>query len=834
MTGPGQHVHIENRRDGGVFYWLGKLYLFAALVLAVIPLIAGMCVYAEFAPNVRVRDFSNYVKEVPTTTRMYAADGSKLGEFAVEWRDPAAYEEIPSGLIDAVLAAEDHRFFEHRGVDIWGTLRAVKANLMASHFAQGGSTITMQVEKQLKAREQAAKDDELIRKTPKKTIGRKIEEAISARRMEQRYSKKAILAVYLNEIYLGSGAYGVRAAGRRYFNKELSELDLGEMAMLAGLARGPSRYSPIARPEAALKRRNEVLARMARYGYIDDAGRQKWQAAPLETNPSGTVFPSQSPWFAEHVRRHVIEKYGKRALMTSGLRIETTVQPSVDIPAYENVDHGARRQDKRQGWRGPEAHLEGGGLQTFLKRSAARYSDAPLERGRRYLALVTEVENKSAVVRVGTRDYSLALADMRWAHEWKTNGVNDRKISRVNRALTVGDIVWVSRKTFGRGQFREWRLDGHNPRWQPPQSPSEHDATNIAAVTLEQAPHPQSALLTADHRNGYVVAMVGGTDFYRSQFNRAVQACRQPGSTYKPIYYSLALNEGYGYDTLLNDRLTVEVDPDGTEWTPENLGGVVSDTVTLEYALVFSKNIPSVAIFKKLGGDNVLKWARRLGFTTKIIPDRALSLGASCTKLDELSRAFMVFANNGIKRDFVYVRRIVDRHGKVLEDNTSADDPALSPRDRFDRVFAIAGRPQEQLIPARTGYLTSKLLRQAMDHGFAGIVRKTGIRAAGKTGTSSATMDTSFVGYTSKWLTTVWLGDEKRQRPLGLEDAAYMTVVPLWARYMYEVGRDHPNEVIPWQVPPGVKPSDRGDRRGNTGARMRLVYRSGKTNNGEQ
>jgi len=387
-------------------------------------------------------------------------------------------------------------------------------------------------------------------------------------------------------------------------------------------------------------------------------------------------------------------------------------------------------------------------------------------------------------------------------------------------------VVWVSRKPVVRGKFREWFLAGPNPRWAAPRPAKADGKEQPIALRLEQAPHPQAAILSADHHTGYIVAMVGGTDFGRSEFNRTVQACRQPASTYKPIYYSAALDLGYGYDSLLNDKPRAEVDPlTGEVWTPENLYGLSQNKVTLEYALVFSKNVPSIDIFKKVGAVEVEAWARRLGFSTTIIADKALALGASCTNLDELTRAFAIFARNGRHIDFVGVRRIYDRTGKLIEDNTVNYDPQLTPGDRLDRMAATAGTRPVQAIPARSAFLTSKLLRHAIKYGFANIIRSTRVRAAGKTGTSSETMDTSFVGYTSRWISAVWLGDDRRVRPLGVDDAAYMTVVPMWARFMAETAIDHPNRDIPWDVPAGAAPDDRGGTRGEQALeRMELKW----------
>jgi penicillin-binding protein 1A len=307
------------------------------------------------------------------------------------------------------------------------------------------------------------------------------------------------------------------------------------------------------------------------------------------------------------------------------------------------------------------------------------------------------------------------------------------------------------------------------------------------------------------------VAMVGGHDYDRSELNRIVQGSRQPGSTYKPIYYSLALDKGYGFGSLLNDTPRVEVDPiTGEEWIPTNLNDTVDYQVTLEYALIWSKNVPSVQLYKLCGGPEVEAWARRLGFTDEIIIDQALALGASYTRIDELTRAFSAFAKNGVRVDPLYVRRVRDREGRVLEDNTAASDPMGAPELRLDRLVATAGKRREPVIPPRTAWLTSRLLRRVVTKGHAPSLRATGMPAAGKTGTSSKTQDVWFVGYTSRWMTTAWVGNDKLDRPIGHKDAAFMIAVPMWARYMWEVAAAQPLQEIPWERPKGVKPDDTG------------------------
>jgi penicillin-binding protein 1A len=830
MNEPRARVAIANPADGGLAYWLGKLFGFAMLVTVTASMLLCAILYSYFSLRTPpLRDLRAYPHAVPAVSRIYAADGTVLGEFAREWREFVPYEQIPQQLVDAFLSVEDHDYFNHGGIYFKGIARAVWANITAGDFAQGGSTITQQVAKQFLGAE--------------KSLSRKAKEAIMARRLEAMYSKRAILAVYLNQIYLGDGAWGVKAAAQRYFQKDLDQLTLAECALIAGLAKAPTAYSPIHRPKLAIERRNLVLDKMGQYGVAKPDAIAAAKQEPIKLDLYRDIFPDRMPYYAEHVRRYVTDHFGNDALFADGLRIESAAEPTWEAPAYENADFGSRHQDKRQGWRGPEWRLDGAARATFLARQKQLYFNAltpgtgPLVPDKRYLALVDKVDSEHAEVLIGDRRFQLPLRNAAWASKWMPgNADNDVKIESVTEALKPGYVVWVSREIRTVPRYRDWLVEIKNPSWIGRDDQSEWDGKHTDVVRLEQVPHPQTAIFTADHRNAYVVAMVGGFDYDRSVFNRAVQACRQPGSTYKPIYYSLGLDQGFGFDTVLDDVPIEIVDPDtGEVWTPTNLGETLDNNVTLEYALVFSKNIPSVDLFRRLGAKNVEKWARRLGFTTKIFADDALALGASCSKLDEMARAFTVFARlgtwwpraDGKEKDWVYVRRIIDRQGNAIEDNTVAEDPELGASDRFDRFAELAGIKPPQVISPRTAFLMTRLLAHEVEFGFANVLRATGVQAAGKTGTSSATHDNLFIAYTSKFTTLVWMGDDKKERALGKLDAAYLTVVPLWARYMYEAARNYPNPKIPWAVPPGVKREDRGDHTKGEKAPepMELIYK---------
>jgi penicillin-binding protein 1A len=423
---------------------------------------------------------------------------------------------------------------------------------------------------------------------------------------------------------------------------------------------------------------------------------------------------------------------------------------------------------------------------------------------------------------VGSAVYPLPLAHMDWAAPFSAgDSQNDRKITDSRQALKTGDVVWVRNAHRSQlGRFRDYTYtEEQEVAWLAPYEGRK--APREVTLALEQTPRVQGALLAYDHASGYVTAMAGGRDYDTSEFNRAVQACRQPGSAYKPIYYSLALDKGYSFGTMLNDTPRAEVDPvTGEIWIPQNLNNTVEYQVRLDYALTWSKNLPSVELFTLVAGKDgheVEQWARRLGFTTSIKytsksggPDKALALGASCVRLDEMTRAFSTFARSGVMVEPLAIRRVLDRSGLVLEDHSVYYDPMLPAAAKLDRLALQAGEAQPAVISPRTAWLTSQLLEMVVSRGHSGSLRATKVPAAGKTGTSSATMDTWFVGYTSQWMTTTWIGDELRQRPLGTKDAAYMLAVPMFARFTYETEHEMPLKPIPWERPPSVRAGDQG------------------------
>lgn len=812
---PGLRVWVLNPARAGLFGWLLRYYAFAFACLVVAAVFVAHRVYRGYAAELpELGQVEQYDTIAPGVTRIHAADGSVIAELAREHRSYAALDDVPRDLIHAFLAAEDRRFFSHNGLDWRGLGRAIRANLRSGTVVQGGSTITQQVAKGFLSDE--------------RTLDRKLREALLSLRIESRLGKRRILEIYLNKIFLGHGAYGVAAAASRYFGKDLDELSLAECAMIAGLARAPSRYSPVTSPERALARRRVVLQDMVEAGYISVEQKELASAEPLRLVAPVDVFRLRAPFYAEHVRREVAARFGEAALLQDGLQIETPARLDLGKLAHAAIDAAVRKIDRRQGWRGPVAHLaEASARASFRERAAAEYGADGLsaEPTRWRLGLVTEADARRARVAVGAAEALLPLKRMNWAARYDRNATaNDATIAKVTDAIEVGDVVWVrpalKRKPGaaedadeGRDPPKPGPGDGAEatkpaaPRPAEPPSPPEIDAeTGLPVLELGQTPRVEAALYTMQLDSGYVDAMEGGADYDRSQFNRTTQACRQPGSVFKAIYYALALDGAqWRMDSVLEDRPYVP-EP-GEAWNPQNLGQTLDGEVLLRTALIRSLNLPSIRLFQSLGADKVVAWARRLGFSTELIADRALSLGASCVHIDELSRAFAIFARGGSWVDPVYVRRILNKRGEVLLDQRSPQDPDLDVAGRLDRMGSLALAGPRQVIDERSAFLITRLLREVVTAGIGARAGRIGVPVGGKTGTASKhtnVTDTWFVGFTSREVTAAWMGDDTYERSLGEEDASYTTAVPMWQQYMTQVVAGVPHDALPRSRPPGL------------------------------
>jgi len=789
-----RRVKVTNPADGGFFYWLFKLNVMGAITLFMALLVALPVIYISIAKTVPTPlGIADYRDDAELETRIYSANGLLLTTLRNKEYYLTRIDEIPSMLIQAFLAVEDRSFYEHSGVDVKGIARAAWANLVAGQVRQGGSTITQQVAKSFLSHE--------------RTIQRKAKELVLARRLEARLDKNQILNLYLNRIYLGSNAYGVKAAAKVYFGKPLKELNLSEMAMIVGLARAPSRYSPRRSVERATRRRNQVLGLMVQAGALSEAqaGEARKEPVRLAKRPEDPLR-WHAPHFAEHVRRLMIKTYGKDTVYTAGWEVETSMDITLQQGAQEATLRGARSMDREQGWRGPLMKLRSRPeKEAFLALVRKMYKLDRLRVGHPYPAIIESVSAGQALGRIRDKKIRIPLQLMDWASRYsRVFSENGQTIDSVRKALSPGDVVWVMAP---RRYLRKRGWGNEHPEPTP--------------MTLHQVPLVESAIYHFDHQTGYVLAMIGGLDYDRSTFNRTVQSCRQPGSMYKPIYYSLALaSDAWSMGSLVQDSPYKPAEGEAAPWNPEKVHGTrwltergeqngtawsEDGRVTVHMALARSLNQSSLNLMLKIGAEKVKTWARRLGFTTKIYADEALALGASCIRMDESTRAFATFARGGTQVEPIYIRRIRDRHGRSVVDHSHPTDPLVSEGDRLDRLWALSTTRPRQVIDEQTSFLTTKLLRDSVLYGVASPCRRVPVPSAGKGGTSSDTMDVWYVGFTSNWIATAWIGDDNYHRPLGDKVISYKSVIPMWANYMKAMVGSRPGRELPLKRPKGLK-----------------------------
>jgi penicillin-binding protein 1A len=572
-------------------------------------------------------------------------------------------------------------------------------------------------------------------------------------------SKEEILYLYLNQIYLGHGAYGVQAAAENYYGKSAKDLTLAESAMLAGLPQAPSRYSPFHSLDKAQQRQIYVLNRMKEEGYITNVEASEALGQKLDIRPRRNIYIEEVPYYTEYVRQYVLEKYGERALYRDGLKIFTAINIEMQHIAREEVAKGLKDLDKRQGYRGPLKTLAPERIEDFLRDLRADENHPPVVPGQTVKGVVVTVDNKgkTAGVRLGEGQGRIDIADMRWARKPNPKiAYHSTRIERPGQALKVGDVIWVGLKDRNEDEDR-WTL------------------------TLEQEPEAQSALLCMESESGMVKAMVGGRECRKSQFNRATQSRRQPGSAFKPIVYAAALDKGYTPATMVYDSPVVYKDDEmDVKWKPKNYGRKFHGPTLLRKALAKSYNVVTVKILRDIGIDYLIDYARQLGIESNINRDLSVGLGSSGMSLLEIVRAYGVFNNQGYLVQPVFVTRIEDRDGNVLEE---------------------AGAVREKVIDSSTAYIITSLLEGVVKEGTGRRVKALGRPVAGKTGTTNNLQDAWFVGYTPRFVTGVWVGYDD-SRPMGRGETGSRSASPIFLGYMQRILEGEPVRVF--QVPEGV------------------------------
>ena len=708
------------RRPARIPRWLLATYVLLVLLTATAAALSGTLLGYEYNLP-RIQSLEDYRPDV--ITEVFADDGSVIGEFAVERRIVVSFDEIPRYMQLALLAAEDDQFYHHSGVNYFSVLRAAYKNLVSMRKAEGFSTITMQLSRMLLG-------------TYEKTYDRKIKELLIARNIEKRYTKQQILTLYCNQHYMGHGAYGVAAAADTYFGKQLKDLTLEECATIAGLPRNPGLYSPRLHPEAALARRNYVLDRMAAERMIPSRMAAEAKARPLVLKPRSRETEI-APYFVEWVRQSLADRYSTDVIWRRGLRVHTTLNTQMQKAGNRALHEGLMKYDKRHGWRGPEENV--------LKAPSASLSTyshpswrSPLHVGDIVVGLVEISGEREAAVRIGKYKAGLLPKDIAW-----TRGTSPRTI------LKPGDLAY----------FRILGID-------------ESDRTMTLA--LEQMPRVQGALVAIENATGEIKAMVGGKDFESSEFNRATQALRQVGSTFKPFVYAAALERGLDPQASVLDEPISFTDGLGRVWEPSNYDGKFKGRIPLRQALIESRNVPTVRIASAIGINDIVIMARRFGLGGPLDPYLPLALGACEATPLEMASAFTVFPNLGLRAKPYFIRRIED----------------------YDRVRKHESVPQmEKVLEPPIAEQMLRLLQGVVEEGTAKAARSLARPVGGKTGTTNDFTDAWFVGFTPSLTVAVWVGFDAKVS-LGNKEAGAAVALPIWIDYMQEILKDKPVETF--------------------------------------
>jgi penicillin-binding protein 1A len=734
------------RRDkGGIFVKIARWFIWVCVFMVGFGMVGAVGVYFYLGKNLpKIASLNDY--RPPIITTVYSDDTRKIGEFFKERRIVIPLSQMSETLKQAFIAAEDARFYKHKGIDILSIIRAFFKNIEAGTIVQGGSTITQQVTKSFFL-------------TPERSYTRKIKEAILAYRIDKKFSKNEILFLYLNQIYLGHGAYGVEAASENYFGKSAQELNLAECAILAGLPQAPSRYSPFRNPERAKQRQIYVLNRMVEEGFITNIQATEAINKELDIKARKNWYIEEVPVYTEHIRRYIAKKYGDDILYKEGLKIYAAVNIEMQKIARGEIEKGLYALDKRQGYRGPIKHLLPEEIESFSKELQIELEKAPLDEGKITQGVVIEVNNQNdtVVVRVGNTLGVIRIEDMRWARKPDPEiAYFQARVQHPGEVLSVGDVILVKVKNKLFNTDRWW-------------------------LDLEQVPKAQAALLCIESETGHVKVMVGGMDFRESQFNRAVQSRRQPGSAFKPIIYAAALDKGYTPATMIIDSPIVYQDAEHDfTWKPRNYKEKFFGPTLFRDALAKSRNVVTIKILKDIGIDYAIDYAATLGITSKLNRDLSIALGSSGVSLLELVKAYSVFNNLGYLISPVFITKVEDRDGNVIEESSPV---------------------REKVIEKNTAYIMTNLLEGVVKYGTGHRLKALNRPVAGKTGTTNNLHDAWFVGYTPRYTTGTWVEFDD-ESSLGKGETGSRAASPIWLGFVHNILEGKPVKVF--QVPEGV------------------------------
>jgi len=763
---------------------LFRITLLMGLFLVTLVFAAWAAVEWYFVPQLpSISELKDVKLQVPL--RVYASDNSLMAEFGEQRRIPVPADNIPETMIDAILAIEDSRFFEHSGVDFKGLLRAVVVLIKTREVQQGGSTITMQVAKNFFL-------------SPERKFIRKFKEILLAFKIEQEFSKKEILELYLNKIFFGHRAYGIGAAAQVYYGRKIEDLTLAQYAMLAAIPKAPSTNNPISNPEGALERRNYVLKRMWQLEYITEEEYKTAIADPITAKQRRVKIELKAPYVAEMVRAYMREHYGDKTY-TEGYRVYTTIEPKLQITAQNALRKALLDYDLRHGFRGILGHVDlpkpkPEDISTFAKKVLKQYP----AHGHLQPSLVFKT-NANRVIAYNrlVGEFEIAWKHIRWS----------RLGSTASRALKPGDIIFarpISKTTKVTEQKGEETV--------------ELEKSEIVYWRLAQAPQVSGALVSLNPNNGAIIALTGGFDFYNSKFNRVTQAERQPGSTFKPFIYSAALENGFTPASMVNDAPMV-IRAGSKVWKPANYSKRFYGLTSLRKALTYSRNLVSVRILADMGVTKAIDHVTKFGFPRERIPKNlTIALGTGEYPPLTVARAFAVFANGGYFVEAFFVQRIEDHTGKLVyqanplqvcrkcKDQKVPKKPVESDDSALVEVKATDASSTEtentlqyapRVIDAKNAWTMTSMLQDVIRTGTAKRALKLGRKdVAGKTGTTNDHKDAWFSGYTSDVVTTAWVGFDK-PRSLGRKETGAKAALPMWITFMREALKDRPQRNLP-------------------------------------
>ncbi len=715
-------------------------------------------------------DFEVLAKyEPPVTTRIHASDGSLMAEFARERRLYLPIQAVPDRVKAAFISAEDKNFYSHPGIDIQGLTRAVINNLRnygTGRRAEGASTITQQVAKNF-----------LL--TSDRKIERKIKEAILALRIEQAYSKDRILELYLNEIFFGLGSYGIAGAALTYYNKSVNELTLAEAAYLAALPKGPTNYHPFKQTERAIERRDYVIDRMVENGYASAEDGEKAKALPLGVTPRrGGTYLFAGEYFTEEVRRQIIARYGDAALYEGGLSVRSTIDPKMQLQARKALHNGLIKYDTFRGFRGPIEKIDISGDWGKPLGEVKRLSDVP--EWRVAVVLATD-ENGVSIGLQPTYEVSGELSDtretgripleeMNWAMRYRVDGKLKKAQSPAD-VVSPGDVVHVE-KIAETGN--DWRL--------------------------RQVPQISGGLVAMDPHTGRVLAMVGGFSFAESEFNRATQAMRQPGSAFKPFVYAAALDNGYTPASVVLDA-PIEIRSGGEVWKPKNYGGGSAGPSTLRLGIERSRNLMTVRLAKDMGMNLVAEYAERFGLYDHLSPVLAMALGSGETTVMRMVTAYSVIANGGRHVTPSLIDRIQDRYGKTVFKHDQRECAGCDATSWLDQPEPELVNNAEQVLDPMTAYQITSMMEGVVKRGTAVTVSELNRPIAGKTGTTNDEKDVWFVGFTPNLVVGVYLGYDT-PRPMGRGSTGGGLAAPVFKEFLAAALEDQ--RPVEFRVPEGM------------------------------